>query len=54
MTTLHDTTESDAKWQAWLARGRAQDLRTNRIATVVGIGLAIASAVAVAAALLAR
>jgi len=48
------TAASEARWQVWLAKGRAQDLRTMRKARLVGVGFAIAGAVVLGVALLVR
>jgi len=54
VTTSAVTGASEARWQAWLAKGRVQDLRTQRIARLAGVGFAVAGVVALATALLVR
>lgn len=54
MTMLNETSNSEVKWQAWVAKGHAQDLRTTRRAKLVGLVLAVAGAVALAMALFPR
>lgn len=54
VTAASVTAASEARWQAWLAKGRVQDLRTQRITRLVGVGAAIAGVVALATALLVR
>ena len=54
VTTSDVTEASEARWQAWLAKGRVQDLRTQRIARLAGVGFAAAGVVALATALLVR
>jgi len=49
VTTLYRTAESEARWNAWLTRGQAHDLRIRRKARFVEMGFALACGIVVAA-----
>ena len=48
MTTEDVTPEAEARWQAWLAKGRARDVRARRKAKVYLLLLLFGGAVAAA------
>ncbi len=46
--------DSDARWQAWLAKGRAHDLRVRRKVKVFGLWLLVAATLSAAGVLVLR